>query len=181
MHKNRYDAKEKAKILRAIHIYNNKFKRGGVVYAKDKFGVNAITLSNWVKDEKRTLYLKSPRPDVDSLSRETAEILNKAFERLVTLNHEKEATDKMILREQNIISGILDELAYKSNLDVSAKNIGLNKETLLNLKESFDRLNTLNQKQAQTTNAIQKEKNIIRMIVDDLRQKSATHKQDELS
>lgn len=48
----RYSAEEKAEIAQFIKAYNAEHKRGGMKAASEKFGVSAVTLSNWGKKTK---------------------------------------------------------------------------------------------------------------------------------
>ncbi|NQV15410.1 hypothetical protein HQ531_08130 [bacterium] len=48
----RYSVEEKAEIAQFIKAFNEKNKRGGMKAASEKFGVSAVTLSNWAKKTK---------------------------------------------------------------------------------------------------------------------------------
>lgn len=169
IHAKRYSFEEKNRIIRCVLNFNKKYKRGGIVYAKHKYGVYPITLNTWLRD-----YKEMPYHTVDSLSPETTETLNAGFKLIEKLTQNKAQTNFLILKEKNTIRKILNALAYKITPDVSAKMIAVSRNTLTILQESFKRLDGLNQKHSLTSHEIQREKYMIRLIIDKLRYKSRT-------
>ncbi|MDE0596230.1 MAG: hypothetical protein OSB65_13390 [Roseibacillus sp.] len=80
----RYSEAEKAKILNHVEQVNSKRGRGGITSAAKKYGVTALTISNWLRaNEPLALSMRSSNRNSNAAEalRRLAEIHEKIVER----------------------------------------------------------------------------------------------------
>jgi transposase-like protein len=83
----RYSEAEKAKILNHVEQANSKRGRGGITSAAKKYGVTALTISNWLRaNEPLALSMRSTNRN--SNAAETLRRLAEIHEKIVEREHE---------------------------------------------------------------------------------------------